>query len=94
MYDLYLYYLLIFGEQVAFAEKRIEERLNKVRPTEEDLNPNRKFADNKVFRHLMNNSDLKKQSDFYKINWIGGLENDLMKNCFFRSLKQSCIRNI
>lgn len=82
MYDLYLYYLLTFGEQVAFAEKRIEERQNKVRPTQEDLNPNRKFADNKIFREFMNNSDLKKQAEFYKINWVGGLENDLMKKTF------------
>ena len=84
MYDLYLFYLLTFGELVAFAEKRIEERQNKVRPTKEDINPNRKFADNRVFRHLMNNSDLKKQSDFYKINWVGGLENDLMKKLFLQ----------
>jgi len=84
MYDLYLYYLLTFGEQVAFAEKRIEERQNKVRPTQEDLNPNRKFADNKIFRELMNNSDLKKQAEFFKINWVGGLENDLMKKLFLQ----------
>jgi N utilization substance protein B len=84
MYDLYLYYLLTFGEQVAFAEKRIEERQNKVRPTQEDLNPNRKFADNKIFREFMNNSDLKKQAEFYKINWVGGLENDLMKKLFLQ----------
>ncbi|MBI3135601.1 MAG: transcription antitermination factor NusB [Bacteroidetes bacterium] len=82
MYELYLFYLLVFEEQVRFAEKRIEERQNKVRPTQDDLNPNRKFADNRIFKHLTLNVDLKRQSEFHKINWVGAVENDLMKKLF------------
>lgn len=82
MYDMYLYYLLIFEEQLVFAEKRIDERKQKVRPTKEDLNPNTKFVDNVVVKNLMLGTDLKKQSELHKINWIGAVENDLMKKLF------------
>lgn len=82
MYELYLFYLLIFEEQINFAERRIEERQHKVRPTKEDLNPNRKFADNRIFKHFALNVDLKRNSEFHKINWVGAVENDLMKKLF------------
>lgn len=82
MYDMYLYYLLVFEEQLSFAEKRIEERLNKVRATQDDLNPNRKFVQNQIFKHFSLNTDLKRQSESHKINWIGAVENDLMKKLF------------
>ena len=82
MYDLYLYFLLVFEEIQAFAEKRIDERRLKVRPTNDDLNPNRKFVDNKIFQHFKLNADLKRQSELNKINWVGAVENDLMKKLF------------
>ena len=82
MYDLYLYFLLVFEELQVFAERRIEERQNKVRATKDDLAPNRKFADNRIFQHFRLNADLKKQSETHKINWVGAVENDLMKKLF------------
>ena len=82
MYDMYLYYLLVFEEQTIFADRRIDERLNKVRPTQDDLNPNRKFANNQIFKHFALNTDLKRQSEAHKINWVGAVENDLMKKLF------------
>lgn len=82
MYEMYLYYLLVFDEVVTFAERRIDERKNKVRPSQDDLNPNRKFVDNKIFQHLRLNKDLKRNSEFHKINWVGAVENDLMKKLF------------
>lgn len=82
MYEMYLYYLLVFDEVVSFAERRIDERKNKVRPSQDDLNPNRKFVDNKIFQHLRLNKDLKRNSESHKINWIGAVENDLMKKLF------------
>lgn len=82
MYDMYLYYLLVFEEQMIFADRRIEERLNKVRPTQDDLNPNRKFANNQIFKYFALNTDLKRQSESHKINWVGAVENDLMKKLF------------
>jgi len=82
MFDLYLYFMLVFEELQTFAEKRIDERQQKVRPTNDDLTPNRKFVDNKIFQHLKLNVDLKRQSELHKINWTGAVENDLMKKLF------------
>jgi len=82
MYDLYLYFMLVFDQMQTFAEKRVDERLLKVRATKEDLTPNRKFVDNRVLHHFKLNVDLKRQSELHKINWVGAVENDLMKKMF------------
>ena len=48
IYDLYLYLLLTFEELKRQGVRRIEENKKKIRPKYEDLNPNRKFVENKV----------------------------------------------
>lgn len=82
MYDLYLWFLLTFEEVHNFSEQRIQDRLKKVRPTKEDLEPNRKFVDNAIFKHLINNTDLRRKSEQRKVNWVGAIENDLMRKLF------------
>lgn len=92
MYDMYLYYLLVFDELLKFAERRIHERQQKIRPTEEDLNPNKKFVDNFIFNQIRLNEDLKRQSELYKINWVGAVENDLMKKLFVHLVESDVYR--
>ena len=46
IYDLYLYLLLTFDELKRQGTHRIEENKKKIRPKDEDLNPNTKFIDN------------------------------------------------
>lgn len=82
MYDLYLWFLLTFEEVHDFSEQRIQDRLKKVRPTKEDLEPNRKFVDNAIFKHLISNKDLRRKSEQRKVNWVGAIENDLMRKLF------------
>lgn len=82
MYELYLYFLLSFEEVVTFAERRIEDRQRKIRPSEEDLTPNRNFVDNAIFKHFANNIELRKNSENLKINWGGAVKNDLMRKLF------------
>ena len=82
MYDLYLWFLLSFEEIHQFSEQRIEDRLKKVLPTEDDLAPNRKFINNAIFNQLILNKDLKKRAEERKVNWVGAVENDLMKKLF------------
>lgn len=84
MYDLYIWYLLTFEELHSFAMKRIEDRRKKVRPTEEDLNPNLKFVENKILQHFIGNVDLKRKSEERKVNWTGAIENDLMRKLFLQ----------
>lgn len=71
IYDLYLYFLLTFSELKNEAEFRFEENKKKLRPTEEDLNPNKKWIGNSVTQILEKNSELKSSSEKRKVNWIG-----------------------
>ncbi len=82
MYDLYIYFLLIFEELSDFSEERIEERKLRKRPTNEDLNPNRKFVDNRIIKILKINNELKGKSEFRKVNWNTAVKNDLLKKMF------------
>jgi N utilization substance protein B len=84
MYDLYLLFLMTFEELVQFGEQRIEDRQKKIRPTEEDLQPNRKFVDNVVFQHFINNLELKKNAELRKVNWRDAVKNDLMRKLFVK----------
>jgi len=68
-YDLYhlLFDLLI--EVSKYAEKIIEGRKNKNFPTEEDLNPNTRFIDNRVISKLKDNEYLIKYLEQNKLSW-------------------------
>ncbi len=52
MYDMYIYFLLIFDDLSNFANLRIEEAKRKRIPTKENLNPNMRFVDNKLIAQL------------------------------------------
>ncbi len=93
MYDMYVWFLLTFEEVQLFSAQRIEDRLKKVRPTAEDLTPNRKFADNTVFEHLKNNEHLRRIAEQRKINWVGVVENDLMKKLFLHLVESETYRD-
>lgn len=82
MYDLYILYLLVFDELKTFADRKIEERKRKIIPSEEDINPNFNFVNNKFIEKLSSNSMLKEQSDDLKLNWVGDVNQDLIKKLF------------
>ena len=84
MYDLYLWFLLTFEEVQGFSVQRIEDRLKKVRPTKDDLTPNRKFVNNEIVQLLIQNNDLRRKSEENKVNWTGAVENDLMRKLFLQ----------
>ena len=60
LYELFIMQLSFWVEVKLFAERRIEENKNKHFPTEEDLNPNLKFVNNRILNILQNNADLQK----------------------------------
>ncbi len=88
IYDLYVYLLLTFGELKHIAEHRITENKKKIRPTEEDLNPNLKFVNNTVIEILENHKELKSISEKLKVNWIGD-ENQEMFRKMFLEIRES-----
>ena len=69
IYELYLWDISTLREIAKAAEERIEISRNKLRPTEEDLNPNLAFVNNKVLQLLSNNVRLTKQLEDRHISW-------------------------
>ncbi|MBO6213481.1 transcription antitermination factor NusB [Algoriella sp.] len=70
IYDLYIYILNLIKVQKEIAEHRIQLAQSKNFPTQEDLNPNLKFVNNKIFRVLESNLELNRYtSDNKNLLW-------------------------
>ena len=87
IYDLYLYFLLTFSELQREAEFRFVENKKKLRPTEEDLNPNKKWIDNAVIQILERNSELRSSSKKRKVNWIGDDHREMFRKMYAQMRK-------
>ena len=81
-YDLYKYLLLLMIEVTQFADRRIDNRRHKLRPTAEDLNPNTRFIDNAFMAQLMQNAQLEEFRANQKRTWDD--EGDFVKHLFER----------
>ncbi|PWD97703.1 transcription antitermination factor NusB [Marinilabilia rubra] len=68
-HELYHLLLLLILDVRDLAEKRIENGLNKKRPTYEDLHPNRKFINNRVILQLKDNKQLLNYIDATGLSW-------------------------
>ena len=79
-YDLYNYLLLLMVEVTRFADRRIDNRRHKLRPTEEDLNPNTRFIDNAFIAQLTANKQLEEFAANQKRTWDD--EGDFVRNLF------------
>lgn len=82
IYDLYLYLLLSFEEVKVVAEQQIEDKKNKKRATEADLNPNLRFVENQVFVQLESNKQLRRAAEESKISWVGDANREMFKKVF------------
>ena len=67
--DLYLYMLSAVPALTQIAKDRLEAAKTKLRPTEEDLNPNMKFADNALAKLIAEDVDLNKLLAKKKYSW-------------------------
>ena len=67
--DLYLYMLSVVPALTQIARDRIDAAKTKLRPTEEDLNPNMKFADNALAKLIAEDVDLNKLLAKKKFSW-------------------------
>lgn len=67
--DLYVYMLSIIPALTQVAKDRIDAAKSKLRPTEEDLNPNMKFAENGMARLIADDVDLNKLLAKKKYSW-------------------------
>ena len=79
IYDLYVYLLLTFSELKSVSEYRISENKKKIRPSDEELDPNFKFVKSKVIELLENNVNLRTASENRKVNWVGDESQEMFR---------------
>jgi N utilization substance protein B len=79
-YDLYLWLLRSLVDLQRFAQEKIDIASQKRLPTQEDLNPNRKFVGNDIIGLLAESEAFFKACDNRKISWY--LEKDMLKDLF------------
>jgi N utilization substance protein B len=84
MYDLYLLLLLTMPELVHAAENRLEDKKKKLRPTEEDLNPNLKFVNNRFFKKIEESQSIIKSAELRKANWVGAEKQEIFRKLFLQ----------
>ncbi len=87
MYDMYLYLLLTLPEVKRAAENKIEERKKKLRPTEEDLNPNLKLVNNILISQLESSDELRKLSEKRKVNWTGAVNQEIFRKMYLQIME-------
>ena len=86
IYELFVWQLSFMVEVKRFAIIRMEENKKKFYPTEEDLNPNLKFINNRVISYIENNKDFQKKENLFKINWADEQE---MVRKFYKEMRES-----
>jgi len=90
-YDLYHLLLSILGEISDFANDRIESRKMKNLPTEDDLNPNLRFTNNRLITRLKEDISLNKYLTVNKLNWTN--YPDLIRSIYTSMIESDLYRN-
>ncbi|NVK66601.1 MAG: transcription antitermination protein NusB [Flavobacteriales bacterium] len=88
IYDLYIYMLLTFSELKSIGLVKMEDGAKKIFPTDEDLNPNTKFVNNKLIEALESSVELRSQSELLKVNWMGVAEQEMLKK-MYKAIRES-----
>lgn len=68
-YELYHYLMRLPIELTHIQEIKLDEARNKYMPTEEDLNPNMKFVNNRLVAALATNEQLQQYAQDHSITW-------------------------
>jgi N utilization substance protein B len=82
MYDLYLYLMLTFQEVRNASLSKMDDRANKLRPSFEDLNPNRKLVDNKIIERIMGSVALQDLCQRRNVNWDSDEKQEVFRKLF------------
>jgi N utilization substance protein B len=82
MYDLYLFLLLTFQEVRNASLSKMDDRANKLRPSFEDLNPNRKLVDNKIIERIMGSVALQDLCQRRNVNWDSDEKQEIFRKLF------------
>ncbi len=88
IYDLFLHFLILPIELANIAEVQMEEARNKALPSEDDINPNRKFIDSFMLTALKDNSKLQDLVESNKVSW-SNYQDELRK--LWKEIKASAL---
>lgn len=83
---LYIHMLVLLSNLRSLAEEKIEKGMSKLLPTQEDLNPNKRFVENKVLCLLSENKVLNDKLDSMTIFWD---ENPEIQSKLFKQILES-----
>ena len=84
-YELFLWLFALLPEIAFYRMKKLESMKEKYNPTDEDLNPNMKFVENRVIRQMETNKTLQVLWPKHHILWED--DTDLIAN-LFREIEQ------
>jgi N utilization substance protein B len=84
-YDLYLLMMSLAVDVARYAESRQELARQKKLPTYEDLNPNRRFVDNKVINLIANADSVNDALASRKLSWAR--HSDIVKEIYGRMIE-------
>lgn len=84
--ELYIHQLSFLIEIRDFALKRSEGNKKKFFPTDDDLNPNMRFVENKALTQLEDNREFRKFRDKLRVNWSN--EPEMVRKAYL-TLKES-----
>jgi len=86
IFELYIHQISLLLAIVNFAKQRLEESKKKYFPTENDINPNRKFVDNRFITQIGENREFLKKEDSLRISWKS--EEELIRR-IYSNIRQS-----
>ncbi|MDL2227830.1 transcription antitermination factor NusB [Bacteroidales bacterium OttesenSCG-928-K03] len=72
--ELFVWQISIAEELANLISQKLDDRTRKFLPTEQDLNPNYKFVENKIISQWKDNRDIQRLINYYKVSWIENLE--------------------
>lgn len=99
-YELFTEMFCLITALADHAEYKIEFNKNKILPSEEDLNPNRKFVDNRIIQAFRSEPTIKKYMEAASSNWsehyefIRGIYNKMSEAEFFKKYMEDESRSI
>lgn len=95
VYDLYFSMLLLVEDVLTSAQNLIETKREKILATEDDLNPNFHFVENKAFKKIAENVEYRRAIETRKLSWE--IDSDNVRKLFRQieasSMYQSYMEN-
>lgn len=90
-YELYFYLLSLLVEVTSLYQKRIAQRKNRLLPTKEDINPDLKFADNRLISLISKSTQFTEFVEEHDLCWDD--HSNYLKNLLERILQSQTYRD-